>query len=282
MMFSGTYGCGPCRLRFAKRETCPSCGSTEVIALTDARGRARFVHLAARARVGELPLPRPAIVALAGLLVSIPALVTHPVLAGSAAAAGVVLVLATRRPASAPRLPPPPMRVYVPAFSSPGSDPAERVRLEGIARLATVESPAPISGATCLLFGLRGAVGDAELDDADGGDFDLELDSGERVSVSLEHARLEPRGDAPPSARDVDLGDASAHADLRAFLVARAIDPPGGVVRLDEVVVRAGARVAVSGRPLGGKLVTFGRRPGAGFGRAIGGDVDAPLVVELI
>lgn len=149
--------------------------------------------------------------------------------------------------------------------------------MEGHARLSTVAVDAPLSGEACLVYGLRGRVGDAEIDDADGGDFDVELDSGDRVTISLEHAVVVTA--RTPASHAVDLG-APGHDALHALLEERAIEPPKETVTFEEVVVRAGARVAVSGRRLGGKLVSM--RPRRGAGQVMGGDADAPLVVELL
>ena len=45
----------------------------------------------------------------------------------------------------------------------------------------TLESQ--IGGTPCVVFGLHGDVDGAQIDDAEGGDFDLQLESGERVMV---------------------------------------------------------------------------------------------------
>jgi len=41
MVFGATFACARCRLRFARRATCPSCGGAAVLALATREGGAR-------------------------------------------------------------------------------------------------------------------------------------------------------------------------------------------------------------------------------------------------
>src|SRR4051794_15745821 len=196
MVFSAMFACADCKLRFTRRSQCPSCGSTRIFSLGTREGRGRF-RAATRKRLGLwvgllLRLgpwaPRRAYLPIGlGILLMIPALagpLTRPL-----AVVGAVIIAFTllarhgnvigeqQRPA------PTRMRVFSPNEEAHGD-----TTLTGIARRASVEIGGPISNEPCLLFGLEGEIGEADLADADGGDFDLELPSGERVMVSLEHA----------------------------------------------------------------------------------------------
>ena len=147
--------------------------------------------------------------------------------------------------------------------------------LTGIARKASVEIESPVSGEPCLIFAIRGEVGDADVADADGGDFDLELPTGERVMISLEHATLEA-----PATEPVPLeGDTSAALD--AFLEERGIGAGAGtgVTALEEHLVRDGDEVTVIGKILGGTVTSLGYR-GASRTRVLAGDEEHPVVVK--
>lgn len=216
----------------------------------------------------------------AGVLLALPALLLERTLStlalGAAGAVLVVLALAIRRRPEPRALPPPRVRVALPRSGAPG----DAVRLEGVARLGSVAIPAPVSGETCLLFGLRASLPEHELEDADGGDFDLELDGGERVTVSLEHAVLEAAARA--RARHVFAPErAVAARELQAFLDARGIvlPDPATAFEVDETLVRDGDRVAVTGAVLGGRLVAVTR--GASR-RVVAGDAEHPLVVTVL
>ena len=160
--------------------------------------------------------------------------------------------------------------------SNQDDDASGETTLAGIARRASVEIVSPVSGKPCLLFGVRGSAGVADVADADGGDFDLELPSGERVMVSLEHARLVVAAGA----------DADAHADADAegaelddLLLNRGIS---GVApsELEEYLVREGDEVVVTGTLLGGTVTSSLGAGHASRARVIAGREERPLVVE--
>ena len=267
MLFSATYACARCRLRFPRRTQCPECGSAEIYSLVTRDGRARYraaartklrgikgmlIRLAPWASERSYLLVGGAVLAMAPAAVSLAMGVDSfqnlflmsdgstryeglssggVTVIGFAAAGFVVLVFTTlakagsalaerMKPATPPRT-----RVFSPSEDSRGD-----TTLTGIARRATLEIASPLSGEPCLLFGIRGEVGDTDLADADGGDFDLELPSGERVMISLEHA--------------VFIADASAAkvrgavgADLEELLESRAIPLAESTV-LEEHLVR--------------------------------------------
>lgn len=324
MVFSATYGCGACGLRFPRRTTCPSCG-TEAVHLGDRRGLTRFRKAAKAARTGPAmarwaPLAewaprRPGIVSFVAILIMVPALyallfaptmllktwidtetlrLTHEGLSESGleilgiGLLGLLLfvftiattILAKRLEGAAKVARP------VRVLAREGGVDGDRVRLEGIARLGSVEIASPMTEESCLLFGLHGRIGDFEIDDADGGDFDVELPTGERVSISLEHAALVGKGtrrEVVLSEEHVAPGDEDAVAE-RAGALASFFEPHGvsvgDVVALEELLVRDGDRVAVTGTMLGGKLIAF--KPGTASGRVLAGTEDAPLVVEVL
>jgi hypothetical protein len=165
------------------------------------------------------------------------------------------------------------MRVY-----SPTDADGDATTLTGIARRASVEIESLLSGEPCLLFGLRGTVGDADVADADGGDFDLELPSGERVMISLEHAVLVvDAADSPPPATEIDLAIGSPLANL---LEGRGILDDEGTASLEELLVRAGDEVTVTGEPLGGTVTSFGQGT-AGRTRVLAGTEEHPLSVRV-
>jgi len=85
----------------------------------------------------------------------------------------------------------------------------------------------------CVVFGLHGDVDGAQIDDAEGGDFDLQLESGERVMVSLKHAILVTEEAVAPSIvqRKPFLDEL---LDERGIGLGRA----SGTARVAEVVVR--------------------------------------------
>jgi hypothetical protein len=163
------------------------------------------------------------------------------------------------------------MRVFFPSEEA-RSD----TTLTGIARRASVEIPSPISDEPCLLFGLEGEVGEADLSDADGGDFDLELPSGERVMVSLEHAVLVAAG----TPKNGPLPDEPSDT-LEELLERRGILHEDRKSSLAEHLVRDGDEVTVIGKVLGGKVTSLGYR-GASGARVIGGDEERPLVVRIV
>jgi len=157
---------------------------------------------------------------------------------------------------------------------SPGEDCRGDTTLTGIARRASVEIDSPLSNEPCLLYGIRGEVGDADIADADGGDFDLELPSGERVMISLEHAVLiagasEGSSEAP---REDGRG-------LEDFLQSRGIPPSESRTVLSEHLVRDGDEITVIGTVLGGTVTSLGYR-GASGARVLAGEDARPLVVH--
>ena len=166
-------------------------------------------------------------------------------------------------------LPPARMRVFSPTEADAGA-----TTLTGVARLASVEIESVLSGAPCLLFGLEGTVGDFDVADADGGDFDLELPSGERVMISLEHAMLVVDTPAPASEIEIEIGSPLAN-----LLEARGI-PGEGTAVLEEHLVRAGDQVTVVGEPLEGTVTSFGHGS-AGKMRVLAGSEDRPLSVRV-
>lgn len=269
MLFSATYGCAGCLVRFARRETCPSCGRATAKPL-----RSRPITPAAAAPASA----KSGAAAGVGILLALPAVLLERTLStlalGTAGIVLVVIAFAMRRRPEPRALPAPRVRVALPRSRAP----ADVVRLEGVARLASVAIPAPVSGATCLLFGLRASLPGHELEDADGGDFDLELDGGERVTVSLEHAVLEDT-DATARHHVVTPDRAGSDGELQAFLAARGISLPASDVEIDETLVRDGDRVAVTGGLLGGKLVAVTK--GASR-RVVAGDAEHPLVVAKL
>ncbi len=277
MVFGATYACAPCRLRFARVERCPSCGGA-ISALTTREGRARYGEAAQGASRGA----RIAIPIGAGLLLTTPLVVfaNHSpgsvllTAMGAALALGALLVSrsgaasTTAEPtltAAAGRA-----RVHAPALT-PRDD---ATTLTGIARRASVEIASPLSGEPCLLFGLRGEVGTADVCDADGGDFDLELPSGERVMISLEHAVLESAAATAPTEPSDELG-----SDLASLLEQRAISAAEGRAQLEEVLVCDGDQVTVIGTVLGGQVTSLASR-GASGARVLAGDAAHPLRVR--
>jgi hypothetical protein len=165
----------------------------------------------------------------------------------------VALFFATRSPAKR-------LRVHVPAVTND-----EAIR--GIARVGSVEIPSALGHVPCLVFGLAGRTDVADIADADGGDFDIELPSGERVLVSLEHAVL-VAGEEPAPA------DHAVEGELSVLLAPRGITARTGT--LAEVVLRAGDAVTVSGKCVGAAVAV-----GSDRARVLAGDEDRPLTVRI-
>ncbi len=161
------------------------------------------------------------------------------------------------------------LRVFSPA--SDGDDDAKRTSLEGKVRLATVECTSPLGEAPCVVFGLRGAVDGCSIDDADGGDFDVELETGERVFVSLEHAVLRAERAMEPvvAARGAELDD---------FLDTRGVVSTRSACDLDEIILCDGDSVRVEGMLSGTAAIALAYRGGGS--RVVSGDERAPLVVN--
>ncbi|RYZ63221.1 MAG: hypothetical protein EOP08_11285, partial [Proteobacteria bacterium] len=210
MLFSAFFVCPACCLRQSRRERC-TCGHRELLSLLTESGRGFYGRKAARSaagrgaaswRIGWLGarsigpfgaaflLCVPVITALLGEAGPEGPSLSLPqgllLLCGLAA-----LALGLIERARGPREPEP-LRV-----DAATNGPIGPTQLRGVTRAATTEIVSPVSGQPCLVFGLRGDVGNVQIDDADGGDFDLELRSGERVAISLEHAILLPRETEP-------------------------------------------------------------------------------------
>jgi hypothetical protein len=309
MVFSATFACGHCRLRFARRARCPSCGRAEIFPLATRAGRARY-RVAARTKTSRAVgmvlrlapwAPRRAWLPIgAGILLVTPAAVAFSMegprafqnqwlmtdltityegvssggftMLGLAVAGALVVaftILAKLAGAMADRVRPTVtrMRVFSPTEVAHGG-----TTLTGIARRASIEIVGCVSNEPCLLFGIRGEVGDADVADADGGDFDLELPSGERVMISLEHARLVAEG--PAAHGPGEIGGALAE-----LLEQRAIPGVDGTARLGEHLVCDGDEVTVIGKVLAGTVTSVGYR-GATGARVLSGEEDHPLVVR--
>lgn len=143
--------------------------------------------------------------------------------------------------------------------------------LRGVARPATVSLESPVAAAPCVAFGLHGDVDGTQIDDAEGGDFDLELESGERVMVSLEHAILVDDG----AAATPSVVARTAHLDE--LLGDRGIG--AGEVRVAEVLVREGDVITIEAEVTGGVTLSFGER--GSHSRLASGAESSPLVVRL-
>ena len=136
-------------------------------------------------------------------------------------------------------------------------------------------SESPIGGTPCVVFGLHGDADGAQIDDAEGGDFDLQLESGERVMVSLEHAILVTEEAVAPSiVRRTPFLDELL--DERGIGLGRA----SGTVRVAEVVVREGDVVTVEAEVIGGVALSFGEHAPS-RARLASGDESSPLLVRL-
>jgi hypothetical protein len=287
LVFGATSVCPACSLRFSPRKTCPACNDTRVVSLATRDGRETYAY---RVRGGTPFAPtRPWLTFGIGVLLLLPALIGRVMFGPTAfqrmwimtdgsieydglsqsglgvlglAAAGAALVLLTvltrgrgKKAAEKPRL----------VVHSPR--PADEDVVTGVARAGTIEITSPVSQTTCLAFGLRGATPEADLADAEGGDFDIELQSGERVLVSLEHAVL--IADSQPG-KDVVVDD-----ELAEYLENRGIT--ADKLALDEVVLREGDVVTVSGLRLGASVATAGGQRA----RVLAGDEARPLAVKI-
>jgi hypothetical protein len=222
-------------LRFARRARCPGCGGPRILSLHTEQGRA------------ELRTPSGGALARAWLYwLALVAWFTR----------------STPKALIAPRV----LTVHTPSSSPHGET------LRGVVRLASVSLESPIDGTPCVVFGLHGDVNGAPIDDAEGGDFDLELESGERVMVSLEHAVLVDEAPKTPS-----ITPATPY--MAELLQHRGLEP-AGTVRAAEVVVREGDVVTVEAEVSGGAALSFGERASSRV-RVAAGDESNPLVVRL-
>lgn len=312
LLFGATSVCAECALRFQRRSACPECGGEETISLASREGRATYAYrLRRRAAAGSGALAglapwapsRTGLTLAVGVALVLPALVARLVWGPNAflrawvmsdlsirydglsrsglsilglAAVGVLLVVFTllaraglaqaTRTATTPR---PRMRVHAP-------EPADEDVIHGIARAGTIEIESAIGKVPCLAFGLRGSTDRADIADAEGGDFDVELPSGERVLVSLEHAVLvvgEERAPARPVTARVAVEDA-----LEELLESRGITTkPDVPIPVEEVVLRDGDTVTVSGIKVGASIALAG----GGRARVLAGDASRPLAVRI-
>jgi hypothetical protein len=165
--------------------------------------------------------------------------------------------------------------VPVPA---PGGD-GKTATVEGVARKSTVELRAPLDAEPCLAFGVRGRVGQATIDDAEGGEFDLELPDGQRMTVSLGHAVLESQNETVVDVSLAALADDDDDLDpLITFAEARLLRIAPEPVSLALVVLRDGDRVRVTGRT----DEDNGGSSYRGQGKVLSGTAQAPLRVALL
>lgn len=160
------------------------------------------------------------------------------------------------------------LRVFVPR----AADAVNHASLRGILRLGSEECVSPVAGTRCVVYGVVGTVAGTTIDDADGGDFDIELEGGERVLVSLEHAVLRTERPLAPAALD---GPRSAELDE--FLDKRGVATGREQCELDEIVLCDGDEVEVEGALSGSAAVQVAYR-GSGP-RVISGTPAAPLIL---
>lgn len=319
MVFGATHACPECMLRFARRETCPSCNGA-VVSLSDPAGR-KALRGARRPRgssllftLGRWAPTRPWMILAIGIAMMLPAAgtllfwptmlhdtwlvddrsreVPHlgteyrglsvrgvEILAiGGAGALLCALSIAAwlgHRASAPPASPPQKLRVHALA-REPGTDDDVAREITGIAKVATVEIESPLGGEPCLVFGIRGEVDGEEVDDADGGDFDVVTTEGRVIMVSLEHARLEPVGDEEPVELTVDEA-----VELEPFLVERIGQRVREHCKLAETVIATGDTVTVTGRLAGPALATAPFRDDP-RGRILAGDSDHPIVVRVL
>lgn len=310
-VFGATSGCGACRIRFAPRERCPSCGvvlppgpfpfasqrassSPSALALTLALWAPRSPGLFFGVALGfVLPAVFARVVFGDGAFASLwlvhdegglrsawAGLSPSGALMLAAAGFGVALVAfliastsAARAVARAAR------RGPVEVFPRTAPDPTARAVFSGVARRATVEVDGPVAGRSpSLFFGVCGRVDDAELADAEGGDFDLELASGERIMVSLEHALFasDALADDPVMvAPDDELFDA--------FLATRGLRRRARECAVTTCAVHDGDAVTVEADVAGGAVIAGGAfRAPAARARVVSGTAAAPLVVRRL
>ena len=184
----------------------------------------------------------------------------------------LVFTIVVRLARSASEAPGEPRKLLVHA---PSPAVTHAAALRGVVRHASVTLESPIGSMPCVAFGLHGDVDGAQIDDAEGGDFDLELDSGERVMVSLEHAVLVTDESIMPSI-------VQRTPFLDELLDERGIGLRGasGTVRVAEVLVRDGDVVTIEADVTGGVALSFGERTPS-RARLASGDESSPLVVRL-
>lgn len=297
LVFGATFVCTDCRLRFDRRAACPRCGSSEPLYLGDRDGRGTFAYRSRRqggwrSRLAVWSPERVWVPLLIGALAMLPAVVARLTFGPTAfqetwlgddlsvqhgaisehayglllvAEAGALLLVfvAITRWAAAKVEPLPPLRVHAMALAS-----ADATVLRGVAREGTMALASPLAGAPCLAFGLAGETRGGEVRDADGGDFDVDVDSGERVLVSLEHAVLV--ADVGARARVRVAGELEEFLEVRGLACEEA--------SLGEVLLREGDRVELTGffAP-GAAVVTAGGRRA----RIFMGDEERPLGIRI-
>lgn len=266
MVFGATHVCPSCRLRMARRDACPKCGGA-VVSLTGPEGRRAA---AGGAEAGPVPIASLVIGAVTTAVAAASVARDMTALAATAGAVGLALAVFVafrdrRRPRGEQ-----PLRVYVPDAEVEGTTPDEVV---GIARRATVVIESPLGGEPCLAFGVRGATRGGEIDDADGGDFDVVVPGGAVVMVSLEHAVLLPMdGDVP---RALGPGE---ELRLGGFLRDRGLTA-AAPLSIAESRLAEGDTVRVVGRVHGAAVVAEGSKPRS---RVLAGEPDAPLLVAVV
>ena len=313
MVFGATAGCRSCRVRFAPRATCPSCGSSDVLRASGA-GTFRAAAPAPLGLVVRLALLAPSnpwlVFAIGGALFA-PAVFMRLVFGDTAFASlwlvfegtsldtlwrglspeggallaaaalgavtmlAVVLTVLADRHVRAQRAASKPFGVWSP--SADDDEDAPRETFAGVARLATATIASPITGEPCLVVGLHGRVDGAEIADAEGGDFDLELPNGERLMVSLEHAVLVCEGPSEP--REVAPDDEG----FDAFLQQRGLRRRARECRVGLCAVSDGSDVVVLADVAGAAITVGGafRAPG-GRARVLSGTEARPLVVRAV
>jgi len=167
------------------------------------------------------------------------------------------------------RLRPGALRVHAPPRRE--SDPARELR--GFVRSASATQESPLDGVACVFYGLHGDADGTPIDDAEGGDFDLELASGERVLVSLEHAVLIADDPGTPEPREND-------DRLDELLDARGVGGGRASFSLAEVVVCEGDEIAIDADVTGGPALSLGYRAPSRI-RVASGTAESPLVVRV-
>ncbi|MFO0668616.1 MAG: hypothetical protein U0235_03165 [Polyangiaceae bacterium] len=286
MVFGASAGCPRCCLRFAPRATCPSCGSSDVIR---ARGAETFRTVATSpsgpvVQLSRLAPSAPSTLFSIGLALFAPSVVMAlafgdiafgPLLVvaslGAVVMSYVVVTTVAERHVVA-QVAGRPYTVW-----SPADDDSARETFAGVARAATATITSPVTGEACLFCGLRGRVDGAEIADAEGGDFDLELPNGERLMVSLEHAVLVCDGPSEP--RELAPDDEG----FDAFLEQRGLRRRARECRVSVCAVSDGSDVVVVADVAGAAITVGGafRAPG-GRARVLAGSPDRPLVVRAV
>ncbi|CAN5903258.1 hypothetical protein BH11MYX4_BH11MYX4_63430 [soil metagenome] len=155
----------------------------------------------------------------------------------------------------------------------PEPEKGARTVLEGVVRSSGRTIQSPIGDEPCVAFGLHGDVSGVPIDDAEGGELDLELSTAERILVSLEHAELV--ASITPSL--VEMTDV-----LDELLDIRGVGSKRSRLLLGEVVLRDGDEVTIEAAVVGAATVD---KPvpyrGSARARVASGTEDAPLLVRI-